>query len=190
MKFTVIVVKNRTKETLEKLILENVELGTEIITDNWKSYSGIGQLGFTHKVLNKSEKMRKRKRNIERNGLETFVEELSGESISESENSNSSDDSESSSEKNSSDEESKESQNPDEQNIENSKENEQKKEEEKETPSTSLIESTWSILKSFGEIYSNCVPFESAQDFINEFVFRWECKKNGADMIDQIALII
>jgi len=39
-------------------------------------------------------------------------------------------------------------------------------------PTTNHIENSWSILKSFSENYSNCIPAEKAQDFVNEFLFR------------------
>jgi len=57
----VFIVKNRTKEVLTKLITDNVKPGTHIITDNWPSYTGLEDLGFTHEILNKSEIKREKK---------------------------------------------------------------------------------------------------------------------------------
>lgn len=49
------VVKDRTKSTLEKLITEWVEPGTLIISDGWKSYRRLGQLGYRHLWVNHSK---------------------------------------------------------------------------------------------------------------------------------------
>jgi hypothetical protein len=34
------------KTTLEKIILDNVELGIKIITDEWAAYKGLTYLGY------------------------------------------------------------------------------------------------------------------------------------------------
>jgi len=51
----VIIVKNRTKETLNSIILENVELGSTIIIDGWPGYYDVGLIGFKHIVLDKTQ---------------------------------------------------------------------------------------------------------------------------------------
>ena len=44
----------RDKGTLEKLIMENVEKGTKIITDGWAAYKGLKHLGFEWDSVNHS----------------------------------------------------------------------------------------------------------------------------------------
>uniref|UniRef100_A0A0A9ZCH6 Forkhead box protein N4 n=2 Tax=Lygus hesperus TaxID=30085 RepID=A0A0A9ZCH6_LYGHE len=52
-------------EVLEKLdyttmmnhIVQNVETGTELLTEDWKGFSRLGHYGFHHKVLNDSERI-------------------------------------------------------------------------------------------------------------------------------------
>ena len=36
----------RTREVLEKIIVDHVEVGTKIITDGWKAYQHLEELGF------------------------------------------------------------------------------------------------------------------------------------------------
>ena len=42
------------KGTLEKLIMENVEKGTKIITDGWAAYKGLRHLGYEWDSVNHS----------------------------------------------------------------------------------------------------------------------------------------
>ena len=45
----------RDKETLEQLILDNVEIGTKIITDGWAAYKGLSALGYEWDWVNHSK---------------------------------------------------------------------------------------------------------------------------------------
>ncbi|KCZ81970.1 hypothetical protein H312_00613, partial [Anncaliia algerae PRA339] len=45
----------RNKETLSRVLLENVEYGTTIITDCWAGYVNLEELGFLHLTVNHSE---------------------------------------------------------------------------------------------------------------------------------------
>ncbi|CAC5363308.1 unnamed protein product [Mytilus coruscus] len=47
-------VENRTKETLLKLIKDNIKPGTTIISDCWKAYDCLGSEGFEHLKVNHS----------------------------------------------------------------------------------------------------------------------------------------
>ncbi|CAC5405116.1 unnamed protein product [Mytilus coruscus] len=47
-------VENRTKETLLKLIKDNIKPGTTIISDCWKAYNCLGSEGFEHLKVNHS----------------------------------------------------------------------------------------------------------------------------------------
>lgn len=47
-------VRQRNRETLEELILEHVILGTKIITDCWRGYVNLNNLGFIHVTVNHS----------------------------------------------------------------------------------------------------------------------------------------
>lgn len=55
----VLYLKNRKGRTLTKLIEENVAVGTEIWTDNWKGYCRLNRLGrvspYIHKTVNHSK---------------------------------------------------------------------------------------------------------------------------------------
>jgi len=42
------VIPNATARTLEKFVKENVEPGTEILTDGWGGYSKLAELGYVH----------------------------------------------------------------------------------------------------------------------------------------------
>ena len=44
----------RDKATLEKLIQENVEVGTTIFTDGWSAYKGLKYLGYNWDSVNHS----------------------------------------------------------------------------------------------------------------------------------------
>ena len=46
----------RDRETLEKLIVENVEKGTKIITDGWAAYKRLNTLGYEWDWVNHSKK--------------------------------------------------------------------------------------------------------------------------------------
>lgn len=45
----------RSAEALIPIIQKHVAPGSEIHTDMWKAYSGLGRLGYTHKVVNHSD---------------------------------------------------------------------------------------------------------------------------------------
>lgn len=53
----------RNADTLRKIILEHVELGTEIHTDCWRAYgvlekeTGLTRLGYIHRRVNHSDKV-------------------------------------------------------------------------------------------------------------------------------------
>ena len=44
------VIENAKKSTLMPFVRENVEPGSEVITDGWKGYSSLPEEGFTHTV--------------------------------------------------------------------------------------------------------------------------------------------
>lgn len=48
-------IPDRTAVTLEAAILENVEPGSTIFTDEWRSYSRLTSLGYQHGTVNHSE---------------------------------------------------------------------------------------------------------------------------------------
>lgn len=54
-KFFVEIVPDRSKKTLEEVILRRIRPGTVILSDGWKSYNGIKNLGYGHHVINHSE---------------------------------------------------------------------------------------------------------------------------------------
>ena len=45
----------RDKATLEKLILDNVAIGTKIITDGWSAYQKLVELGYEWDWVNHSK---------------------------------------------------------------------------------------------------------------------------------------
>ena len=45
------ILENRTKETLHRIITNNVLNGTTIFTDEWPGYNGLDQLGYVHKTI-------------------------------------------------------------------------------------------------------------------------------------------
>jgi hypothetical protein len=49
------IVTDRTEATLMKLLQENVETGTHILSDGWASYRNIPNYGYTHSTVNHSE---------------------------------------------------------------------------------------------------------------------------------------
>ena len=53
-KFFIELVPDRSRETLEEVILRRIEAGTTIISDEWGSYARIGSQGFVHKTVNHS----------------------------------------------------------------------------------------------------------------------------------------
>ncbi|KCZ77802.1 hypothetical protein H311_01180, partial [Anncaliia algerae PRA109] len=46
---------NRNKETINNIILENIELGTTIVTDSWSGYVDLNKLGYFNLTINHSE---------------------------------------------------------------------------------------------------------------------------------------
>ncbi|KCZ74627.1 hypothetical protein H311_04405, partial [Anncaliia algerae PRA109] len=46
---------NRNAETISNVLLENIEIGSTIITDCWPAYINISSLGFNHLTVNHSE---------------------------------------------------------------------------------------------------------------------------------------
>ena len=42
----------RNREVLQEAILENVELGTHIITDQWAGYNKLHTIGYSHSTVN------------------------------------------------------------------------------------------------------------------------------------------
>lgn len=62
---------DRDEETLLSTIMENVELGTTIYTDEWRGYSNLKSLGYNHFVVNHS-KHEYSKGNITTNRIEGF----------------------------------------------------------------------------------------------------------------------
>ncbi len=49
-----VIVPNRTKETLQSIIRQKIRRGTTIISDCWASYNGLELLGYEHKTVNHS----------------------------------------------------------------------------------------------------------------------------------------
>lgn len=49
-----VLVQDRTSETLNEIIINHVERGTRIITDCWAGYNGLTALGYTHETVNHS----------------------------------------------------------------------------------------------------------------------------------------
>jgi IS1 family transposase len=47
-------VDNRNKETLQRLILENIKRGSIICSDMWRAYIGLNDLGYVHNTVNHS----------------------------------------------------------------------------------------------------------------------------------------
>eukprot|EP01022_Parablepharisma_sp_SALTPOND_P031229 TRINITY_DN7899_c0_g2_i3.p1 TRINITY_DN7899_c0_g2~~TRINITY_DN7899_c0_g2_i3.p1 ORF type:complete len:329 (-),score=6.33 TRINITY_DN7899_c0_g2_i3:214-1200(-) len=115
----VAVVPDRTKDTLNDLILNNVKIGSKIVTDDWGGYKDLKDLGYDHYVLNKAK---------EGYGRQVTV--------------------------------------------------------------TSHIESVWSQLKAYAGIYSKAIPSDQVQDFLCEFWFRRECRRNNISMAKELAHII
>ncbi|KCZ79254.1 hypothetical protein H312_03359 [Anncaliia algerae PRA339] len=46
---------NRNMETINNILLENIELDNTIVTDSWREYVEFNQLGFIHLTVNDSE---------------------------------------------------------------------------------------------------------------------------------------
>ncbi|KCZ82394.1 hypothetical protein H312_00052 [Anncaliia algerae PRA339] len=46
---------NRNKQTINNIILENIEFGTIIVTDCWSGYVDLTKLGYFHLTVNHSE---------------------------------------------------------------------------------------------------------------------------------------
>ena len=49
------VIKDASSESLEEFIEKTVEKGSKIITDGWRGYSGVENIGFKHKIDEKKE---------------------------------------------------------------------------------------------------------------------------------------
>lgn len=50
----IVSVRNRSAETLLQAIVNNINIGTRIISDSWRSYRNIYSLGFNHSMINHS----------------------------------------------------------------------------------------------------------------------------------------
>lgn len=50
------IVEDRKAKTFEEVILRNVKPGSKIHTDEWKSYSRLRELGYSHATVNHSER--------------------------------------------------------------------------------------------------------------------------------------
>jgi len=48
-------IPDASSKSLEEAIRETVGLGTQVKTDGWKGYNGLGALGYDHKVVRESE---------------------------------------------------------------------------------------------------------------------------------------
>jgi transposase-like protein len=48
-------VKDRTEQTLTRVVLENVQEGAEVFTDFWRGYNGLKQF-YKHRIVNKAQK--------------------------------------------------------------------------------------------------------------------------------------
>ena len=48
------ILPDRSAHTLEQLILQHVTLGSTIVTDCWRGYNSLEQLGYTHMTVNHS----------------------------------------------------------------------------------------------------------------------------------------
>ncbi|KCZ82395.1 hypothetical protein H312_00053, partial [Anncaliia algerae PRA339] len=46
---------NRNKQTINNIILENIELGTTIVTDSWSGYVDLTKLDYFHLTVNHTE---------------------------------------------------------------------------------------------------------------------------------------
>lgn len=44
-----------SKKSLRKFITDNIETGSNLITDGWKGYAGISKLGYRHEIDNKTK---------------------------------------------------------------------------------------------------------------------------------------
>jgi len=51
------VIPDASAESLEKFLQESVGSGSTIITDGWKGYGGIEELGYKHKISDKKPKI-------------------------------------------------------------------------------------------------------------------------------------
>lgn len=178
----VFVVQSRKKEILHELIKKNVKIGSTVITDSWAGYSGIDKEGYTHLILNKAKKKKESKEKKEKKlkGKVESEENSESEGNSDFDNNDNSEKIRISSKNESSNEKDA---------LENNK-IEELKISNSEKASTNQIESTWSVLKSYSEIYSNSIPAEKAQEFIDEFIFRREIDRNHLDIANELAMII
>ena len=50
------VIPDATKESLISFVADNIELGSEVITDGWSSYSSLPNIGYSHTVYVQSKK--------------------------------------------------------------------------------------------------------------------------------------
>ena len=49
------VIEDASSKSLHDFITDNVEAGSELITDGWSGYSGIGAKGYTHKIYKQTQ---------------------------------------------------------------------------------------------------------------------------------------
>lgn len=70
------VVENRTAETLIPLIRKHIRPGSIIISDLWKGYSSLSQLGYTHYTVNHSKEFKDAKTGAHTNHIETTWHQL------------------------------------------------------------------------------------------------------------------
>ena len=54
-KVKIISVQDRSANTLQKLIKDNIEPGTTIYSDCWRSYHSLNEQGYDHHMVNHSE---------------------------------------------------------------------------------------------------------------------------------------
>ena len=48
-------IPDASKKSLRKFINENIEIGSNLITDGWKGYTGISKSGYTHEIEDKTK---------------------------------------------------------------------------------------------------------------------------------------
>ena len=48
------IVDRRNKQTLERVIAQQILPGTTVVSDEWAAYNGLGNLGYNHMTVNHS----------------------------------------------------------------------------------------------------------------------------------------